>query len=189
MVATADNAASSLRSGRLLQRRATLLSLAKKMTRESLTDCMNILANPLPPTDFIHPQFAPWAIAGMEGLLLGAVLWWWSGRWLPSVLVGFAINSVTLALFWLALRRDSIFWDYDYSTIAIGELVVVFLEAGAITWFLSRRLRRDSAKIWLRAVGISLLLNAFSFFAGALTTWSPIKASISTPAPPRVHPL
>ena len=155
------------------------------MSRESLSDCMNILANPLPPTDFIHPQFAPWAIAGMEGLLLGAVLWWWSGRWLPSLLVGFAINSVTLALFWLALRSGSVFSSYDYSTIAIGEMVVVFLEAGAITYFLAWRLGRDSAKIWWRAVSISLLLNAFSFFAGTLMTSSPIKANNPHMATPR----
>jgi fermentation-respiration switch protein FrsA (DUF1100 family) len=153
---------------------------------------MNILANPLPPTEFTHPQFVPWAIAGMEGLLLGAVLWWWSGRWLPSVLVGFAINSMTLALFWLALRRDSVFWEYDFSTIAIGELVVVVLEAGATTWFLSKRLKRDPTQVWWRAVGVSLVLNAFSFVAGALVTSSPIpdypkEASLLTPSPPRVQ--
>ena len=138
---------------------------------------MNILANPLPPTEFTHPQFAPWAIAGMEGLLLGAILWWWSGRWLPSVLVGFAINSMTWALFWLALRRHSVVWEYDFPTIAIGEMIVVFLEAGATTWFLCRCFKRDPTQVWWRAMGISLLLNAFSFFAGALVTSSPIEAN------------
>ncbi len=140
---------------------------------------MNIIANPLyfPPTHFSHPAFGPWTIAGVEGLMWGLILWRWSHGRKLAILLGFAINAATVALFWLAMHREQYLWDYDYQVVSIGEICVVVAEAGAATWYLSRILNRSPSTLWIKVLGISILLNALSFFMGAYFVQSPIPSA------------
>ena len=137
---------------------------------------MNILANRLyfPPTHFSHPAFGPWTVAGVEGLTWGLILWRWSHGRKIAILLGFAINAATVAHFWLAMHREQYLWDYDYQVVSIGEICVVVAEAGAATWYLSRVLNRSHSTLWIKVLGVSIRLNALSFFMGAYLVQSPI---------------
>jgi hypothetical protein len=133
-----------------------------------------ILANPLPPTGYHHPLFSPLAISAMEGLLLGFILWRWT-RSNPSILLlGFVINLVTLTLLWASIKREDYIWDYDYRMVAIGEFFVVVVEAIAIFFVVRKFSATIPRRLWWKAFGASLCLNAFSFFAGAILVYSPI---------------
>ena len=149
-----------------------------------------ILANPIyvPPTEYAHPAFSPMAISAMEGLLMGIVIWCWTRSKPAIILFGFLINLVTLVLFWAAIRREEHIWDYDYRVVAIGEIFVVVVEVLAIVAVVRRFAARSPRWIWWKAFGVSLVLNALSFFAGAYLAYSPIpeKTSLLTPDPPPV---
>ena len=141
---------------------------------------MQILANPSPPSlQYLHPWLTPLSIASIEGLMLGIVLLLWTKNWWPAFFVGFAINTISLSLFWTAMSHDWFFWDYDYALLAFGELFVVLAEAGGITWFLAKRLRRDPCEFWWKAMVVSVTLNALSFFAGTLSTTSDLPSNVS----------
>lgn len=152
---------------------------------------MNILANPLyfPPTHFSHPAFGPWTVAGVEGLMWGLILWRWSRGRRLAILFGFAINAATVALFWLAMHRDSYLWDYNYQVVSIGEICVVVAEAGAVTWYLSRILNRSPSALWIKVLGISILLNALSFLMGAYLVQSPIPGTKMGDSDPTYGPI
>ena len=138
--------------------------------------CMHLLANPLyyPPTHFAHPFLGPWTLAGIEGFLWGLILWRWSRGKGSSFVVGFAVNTASLALFWFAMTRQQHLWDYDYQFVSIGEIVVICIEGLAAAVFLSRVLVRPVASLWLKALGVSVLLNGLSFFMGCVLVQSPI---------------
>lgn len=137
---------------------------------------MTFLANPIVFRDVplvaeaTHSLLSPLIISGLEGLLLGVVLWRWTSKPWPALLFGFLINEVTLALFWAALRRGGSQWDYDYGTVAVGECVVVVVEALAVMRFLAWRLHRDPADFWSRSFVLSLVLNSLSFLASVAVT-------------------
>ena len=141
-----------------------------------------ILANPIyvPPTEYGHPAFSPMAISAMEGLLLGMVIWRWTGSRPSIILLGFLINLVTLALFWASIRRDEHIWEYDYRMVAIGEVLVVAVEALAIVVVVRKFTAISPRLIWLKAFGVSLGLNALSFFAGAFLAYSPIPVNMTS---------
>ncbi len=150
-----------------------------------------ILANPIyvPPTEYAHPAFSPMAISAIEGLLLGIVIWRWTRSRPSIILLGFLINLVTLALFWASVRREEHIWEYDYRMVAIGEVLVVAVEALAIVVVVRKFAVISPRLIWWKAFGFSLGLNALSFFAGAFLAYSPIsanKTSLLTLDPPPV---
>ena len=157
---------------------AITLSFASKMKHLF----PQILANPLyiPPTEYAHPAFSPMAISAMEGLLLGLILWRWTRSKPAIILLGFLINVVTLMLFWASIREEEHIWDYDYRVIAIGEIFVVAIEAFVIVNVVRNFTARLPRSIWWKALGISLVLNALSFFASAFLVHSPIPASTTT---------
>lgn len=117
------------------------------------------------------------AISAMEGLLLGIIIWRWTRSNPLVILLGFLLNLVTLALFWAAIRREEHIWDYDYRMVAIGEIFVVAVEALAIVVVVRRFAASSPRWIWWKAFGVSLVLNALSFFAGAYLAYSPIPAN------------
>jgi hypothetical protein len=138
-----------------------------------------VVANPLyiPPTNYRHPAFSPMAISAMEGLLLGIILWRWTRSKPGLILMGFLINIVTLMLFWASIREDGYIWEYDFRLVAMGESLVVAVEACVIVFVVRNFAAIAPRLIWWKAFGVSLILNAFSFFLGAFNALSPIPAN------------
>jgi hypothetical protein len=138
-----------------------------------------VLANPIniEPAEYPHPMFSPLAISAMEGLLLGIVLLRWTRAKPLIIVIGFLINIVTLTLFWSAIQREEHLWEYDYRIVALGEILVVAVEAIAIVFVVRKFAANLAQSIWWKALGVSLVLNAFSFFTGAVLAYSPNPAN------------
>ena len=122
-------------------------------------------------TIYSSPLLSLWQFALSEGILLGVILWYWSGWRKIALPIGILINTATLILFWIAIPRDhSESWHYNYTLMAFGELLVLSIEALAIAVFIIKVNPTHFKKIAWQALGISFILNLTSFVGGAYVT-------------------